>query len=886
MRSLTTGDPERLGPYRLVGVLGGGGMGRVYLARSAGGRTVAVKTARPELADDPHFRRRFAREVAAARLVGGPFVAPVVDAEPDGDPPWMATAYVPGISLTDAVTDHGPLPADTVRLLAAGLARALTALHARGLVHRDLKSSNVLLAADGPRVIDFGIAHSAAHSALTHTGMALGTPGYMAPEQVSSDGPPVSGATDVFALGGVVVHALTGRGPYGSADPQVLMYRTVHEEPRVDHLPPGLRELARECLARDPESRPSLTRIEDRHGPAGPYTGWLPVPVTRALLTLASDILESDGGTNDPPAPMPGPGHGGDQDGRERPGAGSGSGPDAGSDSGSDSGPGPDAYADSNSGSVVQREAEVFTAEATPEAPAAEAPPPAASAPPAPTRPIAPAATTAPAPAPAPAAPASRSAPPGGAAPRRGLSRRRALAGLSALGATGAGGGVYWALRPGAGGGGAKGVRKGPANPLGVRSGAGVSAVLFNGAVSASYVDKAGGSYEKAFGAGLVKTRQVTAVQKEVQPRLTSGDPPDLVNNSGARPLDTLALAGDGQLADLTPLLEAPSLDDPSKTVRETLRPGAVEAGVLGRRGVHVLSYAQTVYGLWYVPELLEEHGWEYPRTWDDMLALCSEAKKEGIDGWIFAGRFPQYLTFCVLPAIGQVGGRKALEAIDNLEGGAWRHDAVREVFEAYHQLGALGLVARRSSGYDHIDSQRVWARREAVFIPNGTWLEQEARPFAEEKKLSPAVGAGPAITSSDAMPYGTLWAGPSEPFLVPAEAGNPEGGMELLRRMLSGTAARDFTRSASSLSSLRNAERPADLPRGLASAHEAYEAAGRNLVNPRLGDWYPDLVRDEVGPALRDLVLGEAAPAKTVARIQKAADAAAREAPTPRRRH
>ncbi|MFG3118394.1 serine/threonine-protein kinase [Streptomyces sp. NPDC048197] len=188
MRPLTKGDPQRIGPFRIVGLLGGGGMGRVYLGRAADGRTVAVKTARSELADDRGFRTRFAREVAAARRVGGPFVAPVVDAAPHDDVPWMATDYVPGVSLTDAVHDGGPLPEPAVRLLTAGLLQALAAVHAHGLVHRDLKPSNILLTAEGPRVIDFGIAYSAADTALTMTGTALGTPGFMAPEQLVMTG--------------------------------------------------------------------------------------------------------------------------------------------------------------------------------------------------------------------------------------------------------------------------------------------------------------------------------------------------------------------------------------------------------------------------------------------------------------------------------------------------------------------------------------------------------------------------------------------------------------------------------------------------------------------------------------------------------------------------
>lgn len=292
VRPLAKHDPQQIGPFRIIGLLGGGGMGRVYLGRAADGRPVAVKTARSELADDRGFRARFAREVSAAQQVGGPFVAPVVDAAPHDDVPWMATEYVPGVSLTDAVHDGGPLPEHAVRLLTAGLLHALTAVHAHGLVHRDLKPSNILLTAEGPRVIDFGIAHSAADTALTTTGTALGTPGFMAPEQLVMTGPKVTGAADVFALGGVIVYAATGGGPYGNADPQVLMYRTVHEEPRLDEVPDVLRELAAACLAKDPERRPALPALMARVGAPGPYDDWLPEPVAVPLRRLSAQLSD------------------------------------------------------------------------------------------------------------------------------------------------------------------------------------------------------------------------------------------------------------------------------------------------------------------------------------------------------------------------------------------------------------------------------------------------------------------------------------------------------------------------------------------------------------------------------------------------------------------
>ena len=265
-------------------------MGRVYLGLSPGGRAVAVKVIRAELAQDPEFRARFRREVSVARTVSGLYTAPVLDADTDGPEPWLATAYVPGPSLADAVTQHGPLPAASVLMLAAGLAEALSAIHGAGIVHRDLKPANVLLAADGPRLIDFGISRAAEASALTHTGLVVGSPGFMSPEQ--AEGRDVGPASDVFSLGAVLAFAATGQGPFGSGSTPALVYRVVHKPPDLDLVPDGIRPLVERCLAKDPGLRPSAAHL--LAGAAYPVQDWLPEPVTRTFRVGEVPLTAAD----------------------------------------------------------------------------------------------------------------------------------------------------------------------------------------------------------------------------------------------------------------------------------------------------------------------------------------------------------------------------------------------------------------------------------------------------------------------------------------------------------------------------------------------------------------------------------------------------------------
>jgi outer membrane protein assembly factor BamB len=315
---LRTGDPERVGPYRLLGRLGAGGMGVVYLGRSPGGRAVAVKVIGSGLSGDQRYRARFRREVEAARQVVGAFTAPVLDADPDAAEPWLATAYLPGLTLGEAIRSYGPMPPAVVRALGAGLAEALAAIHGAGVVHRDLKPENVMLTAGGPRVIDFGIARPESGTRVTRVGAPIGTPGFMSPEQVAGSevGPP----SDIFTLGAVLAYAVSGIEPFGQGPMRSRLYRVMNVKADLDGVGDAhLRGLVDACLAREPERRPSAVRVLELLQDLGEVslqgTGWLPAPIAdeidrRTARDRRRTVPDEAGGddvadlpTVEPPAP-------------------------------------------------------------------------------------------------------------------------------------------------------------------------------------------------------------------------------------------------------------------------------------------------------------------------------------------------------------------------------------------------------------------------------------------------------------------------------------------------------------------------------------------------------------------------------------------------------
>ncbi|MFH9294452.1 bifunctional serine/threonine-protein kinase/ABC transporter substrate-binding protein [Streptomyces sp. NPDC017520] len=314
MDDLRPTDPARIGGHRLLGRLGAGGMGVVYLGRTDAGALAAIKVILPELAGDEDFRTRFRRETEAARRVDSPWAVRVTGADTESERPWLATEFVPGPTLSEVVARSGPLPVRSVTVLGRLLARALTAVHGAGLVHRDVKPGNVLLTADGPRLIDFGIARAVDATALTATGLVVGTPGFLPPEQASGNtaGP----AGDLFSLGCLLAYAATGRPPFGSGAVDALLYRTVHDVPDLDGIDDArLRAVLDRCLAKDPGERPAAADLDSliaEDVPGGPTADWLPEDVVRIIAERSAAVLALPGidatVTDEPGPPEPAPG--------------------------------------------------------------------------------------------------------------------------------------------------------------------------------------------------------------------------------------------------------------------------------------------------------------------------------------------------------------------------------------------------------------------------------------------------------------------------------------------------------------------------------------------------------------------------------------------------
>ncbi|PZT77312.1 MULTISPECIES: N-acetylglucosamine/diacetylchitobiose ABC transporter substrate-binding protein [unclassified Streptomyces] len=412
-------------------------------------------------------------------------------------------------------------------------------------------------------------------------------------------------------------------------------------------------------------------------------------------------------------------------------------------------------------------------------------------------------------------------------------------------------------------------------NPLGVKKGLALEAFIFKGGLGDQYAKDAEADYKSTYGA-TVKHTGTQQVGPKLTPRFAGGNPPDVIDNSGADHLNMNKLSDQGQLQDLKALLDAGSIDDPAKKVRDTIHPSTLEKGLHGDT-FDVLYYAFTIYGTWYSQKLMESKGWEYPKSLSDMVKLCGEIKKEGIAPWTYAGKYPYYVHFNLFAQIAKIGGMDAWMAIDNLEPNAWtKNDAVKEVIEHYEELAAKKYFLEGSQGLTHIQSQTQWTKGKAVFIPNGSWVENEAAPTTPED-FGMAVGALFDGTG-DKMPHGSLRAEPSEPFIVPSKGKNPVGGMELLRIMLSKKHAQNFATKVKSLTCVMDATEGMKLSPGLASASSVFKEAGTNLVSCQLQEWYPALTDEKMGGLTGQLLTGDLKASDWIKKTQEAADKVAQD--------
>lgn len=407
-------------------------------------------------------------------------------------------------------------------------------------------------------------------------------------------------------------------------------------------------------------------------------------------------------------------------------------------------------------------------------------------------------------------------------------------------------------------------------NPLGLEPGKPVEGVFFEGGYGRAYIDHAADIFRALHPENEMSVAGIQRVGEQLRPRFIAGNPPDVIDNSGAGNLDTAALVAEGQLADLAPLMNAPALDTPGKTFAETLFPGSQADGVYDGKQL-VLNIAYTVYGIWNSSTLLEEKGWEYPTTWSGMLDLCETIKSAGMNPWTYQGKYPGYMVFGVLvPLIYKIGGLQAIIDIDNLEDGAWEKDEVVQAVTLMAELARNDYIMPGTEGLTHTEAQAEWLKGNAVFLPCGTWLENEMRDLTPEG-FNMVVHPVPTVEGGKGS-FEAIYASSGESYFVPSQAKNVVGGMEFLRCLLSKESAKFFAQNVSSIMPVIGGTEGIEVSSGMRSALDAVEAAGDEIFNYRFGTWYRDLsneVRDRTG----DLLTNRITPEEFIESVQKKAD-------------
>lgn len=407
-------------------------------------------------------------------------------------------------------------------------------------------------------------------------------------------------------------------------------------------------------------------------------------------------------------------------------------------------------------------------------------------------------------------------------------------------------------------------------NPLGVDSSAPLEVITFAGGLKTTFPEVQA-AYKKAHSGAKVTVKGMVNINS-LQPRFASDDPPDLIDDSGAQKIPLGTLVGGKQLADLQPLLDAPSVDDPNVKVRDTLVDGTVDVGSYNGT-FHALNYVLFVYGMWYSRSLFDKHNWEMPKQWDDFLDLCAEMKSAGLAPVGYAGQnAAQYVTTTLLTMAAKRGGPDVLVKIDNLEPGAWEQPAVGDAAAAIEQLAAKGYLLPGAAALEHTEAQTEWVKGKVGVYPNASWVENEMKsvtPKGFDMVMSPV----PSLGSDDAMPTEALYASPGESFIVPSKADNVRGGMEFLRYMLAKDNAMAFTELTGSLTVVKAANEAVE-PKttGLESTQAALQAAGENTVTYIHNLWYGDMHK-ACTQAMADLLAGRKSAEEYVKACQQAAD-------------
>ncbi|MFE6338223.1 N-acetylglucosamine/diacetylchitobiose ABC transporter substrate-binding protein [Streptomyces sp. NPDC057798] len=412
-------------------------------------------------------------------------------------------------------------------------------------------------------------------------------------------------------------------------------------------------------------------------------------------------------------------------------------------------------------------------------------------------------------------------------------------------------------------------------NPFGVKKGSKLDVVVFKGGYGDDYAKAWEASFEKKWGVTSTHTgtQEITG---KLQPRFNAGNPPDIVDDSGAQQIPIDVLHKNGQLLDLAAVLDAPSVDDPSKKVRDTLIPGTLDAGMQSGKVV-ALNYIYTVWGLWYSGKLFQEKGWEVPKTWDDFTAICKDAKSQGIGGLAHQGKYPYYINVAIMDLIAKTGGLDAMKAIDNLEPNAFvGSDAATAAIEAVYDLVEKGYLMPGTNGLTHTESQTRWNQYKAVFITSGSWLENEQlkqTPEDFDMKFLPM----PLLPDSK-LPFEAIRAGSGEPFIIPSKAKNLPAAQEFMRMMLSKEWSTLFAKEANSLTILKDGvDASVQLRPGTQSTVEASKAAGDNTFRFLYTEWYSEM-NTEIENASNELMAKRIQPKEWLKRAQAAIDKQAKD--------